>query len=117
MTNAEAAERLRNIATAMSLIGDSENAIAAITGANILSNPIPETIRGYRIAELEVLAELLREQDVSPITVTRLCKDATYLYRLTNEQVVKDIREAKRHLKLSDWKGENNAENNLCTVK
>ena len=113
MTNAEAAQKLINIATAMSMIGDSENAMAVSMGARILSNPIPETLRGYRIAELEVLADLLRNQDVSPLTVTRICKDASYLYQLVSESVLNDSQEARKHLKLSLWKEEMGESNDL----
>lgn len=102
-TKAEAAERLKNIAAGLSLIfGNAENVEAVKMGVDALLEP-PTTLMGYRIAELQVLAELLREQYVSPITVTKLCRDANYLYQLVSARLVENKRDAQRHIKLGAW--------------
>lgn len=110
LTKVEAALKLIDIAAGVELIGNHENAEAIRMGANALREP-PTTLMGYRIGELQVLAELLRDQDVSPITVTKLVNDASYLYQLVSELVIKDAREAKKYLKLSPWKEEMEEEN------
>lgn len=109
-TKAEAAERLKMIAAGLSLIfGNAENAEAARMGAEVLSDP-PEIFMGYRIAELQVLADLLREQNVSPIEVTRLCNDASYMCQLLKAQIVGEVREAMTPPKLSPWEEEKEGE-------
>lgn len=108
-TKAEAAERLKTIAVSMKVLGLPENAEAARMGAEVLSAP-PEIFMGYRIAELQVLADLLREQNVSPIEVSRLCNDASYLCKLLKAQFVKEVREAMTPPKLSPWKEEKEGE-------
>ena len=108
-TKAEAAERLKTIAVSMKVLGLPENAEAARMGAEVLSAP-PEIFMGYRIAELQVLADLLREQNVSPITVSRLCNDASYMCQLLKAQFAKEVREAMTPPKLSPWEEEKEGE-------
>ncbi len=116
MTKTEAALKLIDIAAGVDLIGSYESAEAIRMGAKALSAP-PTVLMGYRIEELQVLAELLRDQYVSPITVSRLVNDASYMYQLVSEAVLKDAheaqkavlkdaREAQKHIKLSPWKEE-----------
>lgn len=105
MTKAEAAEILKTIAVSMTVLGLPENAEAARMGAEVLSAP-PEIFMGYRIAELQVLADLLREQNVSPIEVSRLVDDASYMCQLLKAQIVKEVREAMTPPKMSPWKEE-----------
>lgn len=105
MTKAEAALKLIDIAAGVELIGNHENAEAIRMGANALREP-PTTLMGYRIEELQVLAELLRDQYVSPIEVTRLCNDASYMYHRLKAQIMNEVREAMTPPKLpkmSPW--------------